>query len=135
MNTNDILTQACDQLIISIEGLKKGSALLKIGLFGGELTLEHRQDCCESVMIEDFEGDIEDLVGHRLVSAEEVVNGDGKRHKGKEPDYGESTTWTFYRLRTTGGDLWVRWLGESNGYYSERVYVNWKPNGGLEETA
>ena len=135
MNTNDILAQACDQLIISIEGLKKGSELLKIGLFGGELTLEHQQDCCERVRIEDFEGDIEDLVGHRLVSAEEVVNGDGKRHKGKEPDYGESTTWTFYRLRTTGGDLWVRWLGESNGYYSERVYVNWKPNGGLEEAA
>jgi len=135
MNTNDILTQACDQLIISIEGLKKGSEMLKIGLFGGELTLEHQQDCCESVRIEDFEGDIEDLVGHRLVSAEEVVNGDGKSHKGKEPKYSESTTWTFYRLRTTGGDLWIRWLGESNGYYSERVYVDWKPNGELEEAA
>lgn len=133
MNTNDILAQACDQLIISIEGLSRGSDVLKIGLFGGVLTLEHHQDCCERVVIEDFEGDIEDLVGHRLVSAEEVVNGDEDYHRGEEPDYGESTTWTFYKLRTTGGDLWVRWLGESNGYYSERVDVNWKPNGDREE--
>lgn len=132
MDSNDTLALACDQLIISVDGLKKGSDRLVFGLFGGELILVHHQDCCERVVIEDFEGDIEDLVGHRLVSSEEVVNGPDDLHTGEELDYGESTTWTFYRFRTTGGDLWVRWLGQSNGYYSERVSVEWSPNGTKE---
>ena len=133
MNNDSELSQACNQLIIGIEGLEKGSDRLKIELFGGNLMLEHHQDCCESVLIEDFEGDIEDLLGHRLVSAEEVINGQEGGQSGEENGYGESTTWTFYKFRTTGGDLWVRWLGESNGYYSERVDVCWTPNGKRDE--
>ena len=35
----------------------------------------------------------------------------------------ESYTWTFYKIETNKGGLWVRWLGESNEYYSEEVNV------------
>jgi hypothetical protein len=76
----------------------------------------HWQDCCENVRIEEIHGDLEDLVGTPLIVAEERVE-----HK-TDPDYEyDSSTWTFYEFRTIKGSVTVRWLGTSNGYYSERV--------------
>ena len=124
---NHLVEQFINQPIVSITGLEKGSDRLVFQMMTGTLTLEHQQDCCESVAIEDFEGDLEDLVGQVLLEAEEVTNGDGKKHKGKAPEWDDSYTWTFYKFRTTKGDLWVRWLGVSNGYYSEQVYSSWSP--------
>ena len=82
---------------------------------GTAYRLFHSQDCCETVKIEDISGDLEDLIGSRILKAEEVS---GKNMTGG--DY-ESATWTFYLLRTNKGSVTIRWLGESNGYYSERV--------------
>ena len=76
----------------------------------------HAQDCCEHVSIEDVCGDLEDLVGEPLLLAVEVSGA-------TEPDveHSESYTYTFYKFATRKGYVDVRWLGESNGYYSEGV--------------
>ena len=39
----------------------------------------------------------------------------------KPGEYAESWTWTFYEMRTNAGSVTIRWLGESNGCYSESV--------------
>ena len=78
----------------------------------------HQQDCCEHVSIEDVCGDLQDLVGDPLLLAEEVSGETPVEFN--EEDY-ESVTWTFYKFATRRGYVDVRWLGESNGYYSEGV--------------
>lgn len=73
----------------------------------------HHQNCCESVDIEDVNGEWTDLLNTPLIVAEE------RKDVGSE-DYG-SYTWTFYTFRSVNGSVDVRWYGYSNGYYSERV--------------
>ena len=102
--------------IKAITGLQKHSDGVKITTqCGQEYLFYHEQDCCEEVRLEDFDGDITDLQGALIVSAEIVDN--AAEYIGGD----ESHTWTFYKIETNKGGLWMRWLGESNGYYSESV--------------
>lgn len=94
----------------------------------GTFVFYHEQDCCESVYIESVVGDLNDLVGEPLLLAEDVENVFDllkKKHE-EEDDYG-SRTYTFYKFATRKGYVDVRWLGESNGYYSESVDLKFIP--------
>ena len=96
---------------------------------GERFSMQHLQGCCECVTIEDINGDLDDLIGSPIVTAEESTNSEsdpdgytGGRHAA------DSFTWTFYRIATAKGWVIIRWLGESNGYYGEEVDFLRLPN-------
>lgn len=103
--------------LTSIQGAEKESEqIIFTTSEGRKFKMFHYQDCCESVLVEEVVGDVEDLLNTPLLLAEESTNTE-------EPasSYGDTRTWTFYRLGTIKGTVVIRWLGESNGYYSESV--------------
>ena len=82
----------------------------------------HRQDCCESVTIDDICGDWQDLIGLPIIIAEMNTNYRPQTEKEKEKtNKADSYTWTFYKLATAKGYVDIKWFGESNGYYSTSV--------------
>lgn len=101
--------------LTKVEGMEKGSEVVDLYTSDGEhFRMQHDQDCCECVEVEDVVGDVEDILNTPVLSAYESTQDGGG-------DYDNTSTWTFYRLQTIKGSLVLRWLGESNGYYSEGV--------------
>ncbi len=83
----------------------------------------HDQDCCESVSIDDINGDLDDLVGSPILMADESSSCDTNLDGTPLENYDGSCTWTFYRFATIKGYVDIRWYGTSNGYYSESVSI------------
>lgn len=82
---------------------------------GTSVKFYHEQDCCESVTIDDINGDWGDLVGQVLLVAEERTSEQAYSY--------EEVTWTFYTFRSIKGSVDVKWYGTSNGYYSTKVNI------------
>lgn len=109
----------------------QGEVLAYVDIAGNEIRLTtqsgrvfnicHHQDCCESVGIEDIEGNWIDLIGKPIIEATEDNPGD-EPPEGRE--YAESYTWTVHRFRTDSSTVVTRWFGESNGYYGEGVDID-----------
>lgn len=106
--------------ITSIEGMSvDGNDVITFIMDDGtEYRMLHHQDCCESVYIESVVGDVEDLIGEPILVAEEVSN---SGMEDPEDQWSDSVTYTFYKIATRKGYVDLRWVGSSNGYYSESV--------------
>ena len=118
VDTQKGMAQMLGKTFVKVTGSVDSDEMLFETAQGERFMFAHQQDCCERVDINDIVGDLQDLVGEPLLLAEEV--------QGETPlDFNEreyeSVTWTFYKFATRKGYVDVRWLGESNGYYSEGV--------------
>ena len=106
----------------TIDGKLGDEEMTFVSSDGRKFVFWYEHDCCASCSVEDICGDLSDLVGSPIVTAEEVSN-----YEAPAPDHADSYTWTFYRFGTAKGTVTVRWLGESNGYYSESVSYREEP--------
>jgi hypothetical protein len=108
--------------IAVITGLSQGSEEVIITCVdGSSFRMRHYQDCCESVVVEDVVGDINDIIGSDVRVAEESTSETDPEGSTVDTGYRESFTWTFYKIDTAKGGITIRWYGSSNGYYSESV--------------
>lgn len=116
------------QTLTNVEGKEGGDEIVFTLPSGKKVYLNHSQECCESVYILDINGDLSDLVGSPILQAEESTSQEpqpdypeDKTNFDSPVYYGDSYTWTFYKLATIKGSVTIRWFGSSNGYYSESV--------------
>ncbi len=102
-----------------IKGMEAASEQIDFKCSDGSIyRMLHYSDCCEEVHLEDVCGNVEDLLNTPITQAEEASSA----NEGTKPsEFSDSWTWTFYRIATAKGSVQLRWLGESNGYYSESV--------------
>ncbi len=115
MKTGVEFNELVGKIILSIDGMENESEKVRFVCSDGTIyEMWHCQECCEYVRLIDVCGDVSDIIGNIVLKAEESTS--------NEPDgASESLTWTFYHIRTERGTVTLRWLGESNGYYSESV--------------
>jgi hypothetical protein len=86
---------------------------------GRQIRLYHSQDCCESVLLEDIEGNIFSLIGAALTRCETQIEKD----QPPKPEWNSSWTRTKFIFSTDSDTVILKWIGESNGYYSESVDI------------
>ena len=88
--------------------LKIGLSDVRLETDEGTIVLWHDQMCCENATLFDFEGDEEDLVSATVRRVSVSVDKDGN---------------TFYSIRTTNGDLWLRFGNGNSTMYSIAMKV------------
>lgn len=119
-------TEFSGKTIQEIRGCKKHSDEVTIIFTDGScLKFYHQQSCCETVLLEDFDTNPEYLINTNIIYIEERKYSDSENAVKPLNDWAESYTWTFYIIKTSKFTMWMRWYGESNGWYSEEVDIDY----------
>lgn len=110
--------------VLAVEGMREGSSEVRILTDKGTIRIFHEQECCEQVLLRDLTGDPEDLEDGIIVVFECRVGllktgGAGKR----PPRSREAQHYTFYEIRTTKGDITLRWGENELSGYGTKVDV------------
>jgi hypothetical protein len=100
---------------------KESDESLHIHLNTHVLEMIHHQDCCETVYLADVVGEFEDLIGYPLIEVSESTVDIGNDDI--------SSTASYYNFKTLKASVQLRWVGESNGYYSETIGCYLYPTG------
>lgn len=114
-----MISDLIGKTLTKIEVAKDGETIRFYTRGGWVYKMYHQQDCCESVYVEDICGDLQNLIGSKILNATKDSNQDKIEESGESQD--DSYTWTFYNIATQKGYVTIRWYGSSNGYYSESV--------------
>ena len=112
IEVNKIVThidESGDEIMITVED-------------GTKYHLYHDQNCCECVKIVDsVNGELHELVGRKILFIEKDNDNDIPEDVDIHPY--DSYTWTEISFVTNEKTIISRWIGESNGYYSESVDI------------
>ena len=100
---------------------KEDDKSLLIHLNTHVLEMIHHQDCCESVYLADVVGSFEDLIGYPLLEVSESTVETSSEDM--------SSITSYYNFKTIKASVQLRWVGESNRYYSETVDCYLYPTG------
>jgi hypothetical protein len=82
-------------------------------VYGERFKLYHEQECCEDVYLAEIHGNLSDLLNDKILEASE------RTETWDSAD--QSMTATFYHISTMFASVTLRFVGTSNGYYSEAV--------------
>lgn len=115
------VSELLGKTLITIDKLKNDDRLIFCCSDGTKYRMYAEESCSNDVdvYIDDIAGDLNMLIGHPLLMAEEAHN---PELTAKDSYYDPSYTWTFYKFATILGYVTIRWYGRSNGCYSEEVY-------------
>jgi hypothetical protein len=91
---------------------------------GRKFLVYHEQDCCETVAISGQDGSFDNLIGKPLIEARDF----GVDTSEEAIDDSQTTTTLVFRVDDQ--TVISRWIGDSNGYYSESVDIAELINGG-----
>lgn len=84
-------------------------------------------DCGSEVYLADIYGGLKDLIGSPILTVKVSTSNDKptdeEERKPEKYRFQEEHTWTFLKISTIKGFVTFRWLGTSNGDYSEEVIV------------